>query len=77
VCQQVEIGIQIILNSSILVPIQFSPQRRKGRRGVRLKRESRRESDFAFSLPAGRQVRLCGEPDFESEDQKKGAKEEE
>jgi len=59
---------------------------RKGAKGAEGKgTESRKESTFAFSPPAGpgpdrgrgRQVRLCGEPDFEPADQKKSPKEEE
>jgi hypothetical protein len=34
---------------------------RKERRG-----KDRKSEAFAFFLPIGRQVRLCGEPDFET-----------
>jgi hypothetical protein len=49
----------------IVVRIRFSPQRRKERREEGfsfllsvLTTESRKQQAFAFSLPAGRQVRL-------------------
>jgi len=39
--------------------------------------ENAKVDSSALFLPAGRQVRLCGEPVFESADLKKSAKEEE
>jgi hypothetical protein len=56
----------------ILVQINFSPQRRKERREKKISfvlsvpsSESTKKRTFAFSLPTGRQARLCGETDFE------------
>jgi hypothetical protein len=61
------------------VPLESAPEGGAcgARSGHRKDAESAKADSSALFLPAGRQVRLCGEPDLEAIDQKESAQEEE